>query len=83
MLILNVRTGVLVWCAELMFDAVDTNCDGLMSFEEFSTFIHAVTNVKSIIEQWKDIASVLSPTELASLPENTTLMAGNTIHAFV
>jgi hypothetical protein len=61
-----------------MFDVVDTDADGLMNIEEFRTFIHAVTNVKSIVEQWKDIASELSPADLASLPENTSLMAGKT-----
>jgi hypothetical protein len=63
-----------------MFDVVDTDADGLMNIDEFRTFIHSVTNVKSIVEQWKDIASQLSAAELASLPENTTLMAGKTVY---
>ena len=64
---------------ELIFDVVDTDGDTLMNIEEFRTFVHAVTNVKSIIEQWKSIASELSPAELASLPQNTTLMARKTV----
>ena len=64
---------------ELIFDVVDTDGDTMMNLEEFRTFVHAVTNVKSIIEQWKGIASELSSAELASLPQNTTLMARKTV----
>ena len=78
----RLRRPALCVCAvptELMFDVVRTDGDTLMNIEEFRTFVHAVTNVKSIIEQWKGIASELSSAELASLPQNTTLMARKTV----
>ena len=54
---------------------VDADGDGLMNIDEFKTFIHAVTNVKSIVEQWGTISGSLTPAELSSLPGNIALVS--------
>jgi hypothetical protein len=45
-----------------------------VSFEEFCAFVHACTNVTSVLEQWTQVTAGLSADQLSSLPENTDLL---------
>jgi hypothetical protein len=51
---------------QLIFQTITDS--GFASLAGFASFVHAATNLKSVVEQWKQVSADLSPDQLETLP---------------
>ncbi len=47
-----------------MFDAIDLDSDGFISYNEFARFMHGVVNIRGALEQWQSVKQNLDGEQL-------------------